>query len=194
MLRANTAVQTMARRWWMMTLVVAAGALIAVACGGGGGGGGGGASFDDPRLAEFDDGLTTPGQGHLNAGVPFNYPTIPAYGGPHAGNLLPCSVYPDEQSQERILHSMEHGAVVIFFQPDVASGDDITQIRQLGTELLREGNRIVVAPNRQLTNPIVIASWARLLPLQTFEDATIRGFVDAFENDGPENIPRGNAC
>jgi len=192
MLRANTAVQTMARRWWMMTLVVAAGALIAVACGGGGGGGG--ASFDDPRLAEFDDGLTTPGQGHLNAGVPFNYPTIPAHGGPHAGNLLPCSVYPDEQSQERILHSMEHGAVVIFFQPDVASGDDITQIRQLGTELLREGNRIVVAPNRQLTNPIVIASWARLLPLQTFEDATIRGFVDAFENDGPENIPRGNAC
>ena len=188
MIRAKTAFQGTAHRWWMMTLVVTVGALIAVACGGGG------ASFDDPRLAEFDDDFTSSGQGHLNSGARFDYPTIPAYGGPHSGNLLPCSVYSDEQSQERILHTMEHGAVIIFFQPDVAAGDDITQIRQLGTELLREGNRIIVVPNRLLTNPIVIASWARLLPLQSFEDATIRAFVDAFENDGPERIPRSNAC
>ncbi len=191
MTRTRSAIGATAQRWWLMTLVAMLGALLAIACGGGGGGGG---NFDDPRLAEFDDAFTTPEQDHLNAGVLFNYPTIPAYGGPHSSNLLPCSVYPDEQSQERIVHTMEHGAIIIFFQPDVASGDDITQIRQVGTELLRSGSRIVVAPNRNLTNPVVVASWGRLLPLASFEEAPVRAFVDAFEDDAPESFPRAQAC
>ncbi|MCZ6545915.1 MAG: DUF3105 domain-containing protein [Chloroflexi bacterium] len=162
-------------------------ALIAAACGGG-------PSFEDPRLLEFEDDLTTPGQGHLQSGVSFPYATDPPYGGPHSGNLLPCGIYQDEQPPERYLHTMEHGAIVIHYQPDVFAHEDVAALRQLGSALLQQGERIVLAPNRSMESPVVVASWGRLLPLESGEEAAIRAFVDAFEDDAPESISRSRAC
>jgi hypothetical protein len=67
-------------------------------------------------------------------------------------------------------------------------------LRQLGSELLQQGERVVVVPNRSLSSPVVIAFWGRLLPVDSGEETTIRAFVDAFENDGPEDLPRSRAC
>lgn len=175
------------RRGWVLALLLTGVALIAAACGGG-------TSFEDPRLVEFDDELTTPGQGHLQSGASFPYPTDPPYGGPHDGNLLPCRIYQDQQPPERYLHTMEHGAVVIHYQPDVFANEDVAAVRRLGSQLLESGERVIVQPNRTLSSPIVVASWGRLLPLQELEESAIRAFVAAFENDGPENIPRSRAC
>ena len=175
------------RRGWVLALLLTGIALIAAACGGG-------ASFEDPRLVEFDDQFTTPGQGHLQSGVSFPSATDPPYGRPHDGNLLPCGIYQDEQPPERYLHTMEHGAVVIHYQPDVFANEDVAALRQLGSALLQQGNRIVLAPNRSMSSPVVVASWGRLLPLESGDETAIRAFVDAFENDGPEDIPRSRAC
>ena len=175
------------RRAWVLALLLMGVALIAAACGGG-------SSFEDPRLVEFDDELTTPGQGHLQSGVSFPYPTDPPYGGPHDGNALRCAIYQDEQPPERYLHTMEHGAVVIHYQPDVFANEDVAALRRLGSELLQRGDRIVLVPNRAILSPVVVASWGRLLPLDSGDEAVIRAFVDAFENKGPEDLPRSRAC
>ena len=176
------------RRAWVLALLLTGVALFAAACGGGG------PSLEDPRLLEFDDELTTPGQGHLQSGVGFPYPTDPPYGGPHGVNLLPCGIYQDQQPPGSYLHTMEHGAVVIHYQPDVFANEDVAAVRRLGSQLLESGERVIVQPNRTLSSPIVVASWGRLLPLAELEESAIRAFVDAFEDDGPESISRSRAC
>lgn len=175
------------RRRWTLGLGMIGAAILAASCGGV-------SSFEDSRLLEFDDQFTTEGQGHLGTGVTFPYETAPPYGGPHDGNLLPCGVYQEEQVPERYVHTMEHGAVIIHYQPDVFTNEDVSALRQLGSELLQRGERVLVVPNRSLSSAVVVASWGRLLPLDSAEETTIRAFVDAFENDGPEDLPRSRAC
>lgn len=163
--------------------------LIAAACGGGGDDGGG--DFDDPRLQTFDDALTTPGQPH---NPPATFATLPPYGGPHNGNLLPCGVYDSEQDFARMVHTMEHGAVIIYYHPDLFSPDEANEVRAVALDLLRADNRIVFTPHRSIDARIAIASWGRLLFMEQFEEETLRGFVAAFEDKGPERLDRGFAC
>ena len=174
-------------RLWASLAVVMLATLVLVACASR-------PSFADPRLQVFDDDLTTAGQAHLADGQVFTYPSLPPYAGPMSGNVLPCRVYEDQQPFEPIVHAMEHGAVVLYFQPDVFSGDEAAALRLLGTDLLRRGDRFILMPNRQLRSPLVLASWGRLLELPRAEESTIEAFVDAFENDGPERIQRAAAC
>jgi len=165
-------------------LVIALGALalLVAACGGGSG------DFADPRLQQFDNGFTTSGQAHLPPGQPAPGISVPPYGGPHGSQPLRCGIYEAERPFERIVHTMEHGAVALYYQPLIVSADDVAEIRVLVSALLREGARMILAPSTQLSQPIVLASWGRLLPMDSLEEITVRGFVDAFEGDAPEEI------
>lgn len=160
--------------------------LIAAACGGGGGG-----DFDNPGLQTFDDAFTSPGQAH---NPPAAFATLPPYGGPHDGNLLPCGVYDSEQDFSRMLHTMEHGAVIIYYHPDLFTPDEANQVRAVALDLLRSGNRIVFTPHRSIDARIAVASWGRLLFMEQFDEEALRGFVAAFENDAPENLPLEFSC
>ena len=164
------------RRLGVAALLLGGVALLTAACGGGG--------FDDSRLQEFDDQLTTDGQRHL-AGAAFRYPTTPPYAGPHDGVLTRCGVYQQQQRFENTVHTMEHGAIIIWYQPGLG-GDDVATLTALGIELLEEGNRIVVSPHQQLQDPVVVASWGRLLRMDAVEEDTIRDFANTFEGDSPE--------
>ena len=160
--------------------------LIAVACGGGGGG-----EFDDERLQTPPD----LGGQHLNPGQSFDqYSSIPPTSGPHDPNLLRCGIYAEPQSLERSLHSMEHGAVLFAYHPDLLPAEPVAELQSIANELLDDGKRIVLAPNRRLQGPLAIASWGNLINLNVVEEDTIRGFVAAFEDEGPESFPRSNAC
>lgn len=163
-------------------------ALLAASCGGGG------PSFDDPRLFTFDDTLTEAGQDHLPVGVSYTYPTTPPYGGPHWVTPSQCGIYEQEQPFEPLVHSMEHGVVILYFQPDLFRTEDVAAARQLGSAILREGKRFIMTPSREIADPVVLAAWGRLLAMDTFEADTIRGFVDAFDGQGPEKSSADRSC
>jgi hypothetical protein len=159
--------------------------LIAAACGGSSGG------FDDQRLQTPPD----LGGAHLNPGQSFDqYNSIPPTSGPHDPNLLRCAIYAEPQSLERSLHSMEHGAVLMVYDPDWLAAGPVAELQTIANDLLDTGKRIVMAPSRRLQGPLALASWGNLLNLNVVEEDTIRGFVAAFEDEGPESFPRGNAC
>ena len=160
--------------------------LIAAACGGG-------PDFDDPRLQTFDNELTTPGQRHVPSDVTVNYPTAPPYGGPHVETpfLVRCGIYREQQTFEGVTHTMEHGTVIWYYHPDVVGPEEVETMRRLAGELLSDGRKLVLTPHREIQTPIALSAWGRLLGLQQYEADTIRAFVTAFQNQGPE--PRA-AC
>ena len=176
------------RLGWLALLVLGV-SLLAAACDGGR------ESFSDPRLQTFDDPSTLPEQQHLTPGTVFTaYTTIPPVSGPHDPFPLQCGIYNREQPFERALHAMEHGAIVIYYDPAATPESVQAQVDEIGGDLLRDGRRIIVMPHANIGSPIVLTAWARKLALTTVETATIRDFANAFENQAPERIARALAC
>ena len=135
------------------------------------------------------------GREHLNPGQRYNaYNSIPPTSGPHDPNPLRCGIYSNSQRNERFLHTMEHGAVVIGYQADLLSRDQLMELQILGENFLSSGKRIVMLPIESLAVPIAVASWGNLLNLREVDVGQIEEFVSTFENKGPEKFPRSNAC
>ena len=102
-----------------------------------------------------------------------NHSPSPSRHGHSGGILIP----------EQVVHNMEHGAVVIWYQP----GDDVleTEVAQLARSL---GNDCLVAGTYAAMDFDVAATvWGRVLPLTAFEAAPLVEFVDAYRGEtGPE--------
>ena len=87
-----------------------------------------------------------------------------------------------------MVHTMEHGAVVLYYQPLVVDAETVGEMRLAASQLLREGARLILTPSTRIGTPVAIASWGRLLLMDEFEEDTLRGFIEAFEGDAPEEL------
>ena len=73
-----------------------------------------------------------------------SWPSTPPASGPHEGQTLPAGAYSEPPSILRLIHSLEHGAVVIWFSPD-APQPEVERIVEFfaGSGL---GGKVIVAP------------------------------------------------
>lgn len=152
------------------------------------------AILTDPRLQLFDNDLTVPSQPHLPDGVDYPYETDPPYGGPHGATPAACGIYSEPIAATALVHSMEHGAVILYVNPDLATPDDATALDALATAFLDADRRVILTPSPTIASPIVLAAWGALLPLDAAEPDVIRAFVATFEDNAPERLPREFAC
>ena len=166
--------------------LIVTGALLAAACGGGN------PKFTDPRLQTFPD----LGRQHVNPGQPVTiYNSNPPTSGPHDPVPAQCGIYREEIPVEHLVHTMEHAGVILYYQPEVFSQDEVSALAALVTELLRDHHRLVMVPNRQIDYRIALTAWTTLLKLDQFEPDTIRAFVRAYDGRfNPEDFPKGVGC
>ncbi len=82
---------------------------------------------------------------HQEARPPLStYASIPPASGPHNEITFGAGVYSTPPPIERLLHSLEHGAAVVWYAPD-ASGAELDKIREFyGDDEV--GGRVIVAP------------------------------------------------
>jgi hypothetical protein len=84
-------------------------------------------------------------QAHVVASVNLSdYPSVPPASGPH--NQIPygAGVYETPPPIDRVIHSLEHGAAIVWYAPDV-SGPELDRIRAF-YEGETVGERVIVAP------------------------------------------------
>jgi hypothetical protein len=72
------------------------------------------------------------------------YPSIPPVSGPHAPTPFPAGVYATPPPLDRVVHSLEHASVVIWYDLGIAS-DELTRIKEF-VRTSGEGNHVIVAP------------------------------------------------
>jgi hypothetical protein len=72
------------------------------------------------------------------------YPSVPPASGPHNEVPLAAGVYSTPPSIDRVLHSLEHGGVVIWHAPG-AAGPELDELRAFYEEP-EFGSRVIVAP------------------------------------------------
>lgn len=72
-----------------------------------------------------------------------SYPSVPPASGPHNQITLGAGIYDTPPPIDRVIHSLEHGAVVVWYSPNV-EGQQLDQLREFFSG--PEGDRVIVAP------------------------------------------------
>lgn len=111
------------------------------------------------------------------------YGMLPPAGGDHHQAWLNCGVYNQPVPNENAVHSMEHGAVWVTYDPDVVSDADALTLRQS-----LPGEYIVLSPFPGLPAPVVASAWGAQVKLDGIDDERLGAFVSQFWKSpaGPE--------
>lgn len=72
-----------------------------------------------------------------------SYASVPPASGPHGQATQSAGVYDEPPAIDRVLHSLEHGAVVVWYTPR-ASGEELNRLRAFFDG--PNGARVIVAP------------------------------------------------
>ncbi len=132
----------------------------------------------------------TPGQEHVNTDV--TYDESPAVGGPHDLIWADCdgAVYDQQIRSENAVHSMEHGAVWITYNPDDISGDDLSVLRGY----VQDQAHIFLSPYADLPSPISLQSWNHQLFVNAVDDSRINDFIQTLRQNPAEYPEVGASC
>ncbi len=167
-------------------------ALVVSACGGGSSDGQVEVNIRDlPQLEVYDNEHTTEGQFHLPGNQSASYTVYPPYGEEHSPFPLTCGIYSSTPLFEMVVHAMEHGAVVLWYTPNVLSVDDIALLTDISTEHLNDNDYVIQAPYGGLGVPLMLVSWGVRLPLGSVDEDIIDQFFDEFHDDAPEPLAAG---
>ncbi len=143
--------------------------------------------FGDPGRGHFD--------GDLNYEdiVPIAFIDIPP-GGAHNAVWQNCGIYDEPIRTENAIHSMEHGAVWITYQPDLPE-DQVEMLRDVTRQARRNRGEamVLLSPHEGLEDPIVLSAWRVQLRTDNASDERITDFVQAYQR-GPFTPEPGATC
>ena len=131
-------------------------------------------------------GVTAPsneGRSHVASGQSVAYATATPTSGSHSAGAPRCGVLSQQLPPELAVHALEHGSVVIWYQPGL-DRDDVGELRAI---VNRFDDRVILSPNGQLEQPIVATAWNRLKAYET-SDLEIEEFIETYRGRGPENV------
>lgn len=134
---------------------------------------------------ELDDPADDLGRNHVESAV--DYQQSPPAGGDHHPAWLNCGIYEEPVPNHHAVHSLEHGAVWLTYQPDLAEGE-VKQLRDLASQEF-----VILSPNEGQEYPIMATAWGRQLGVQKGNDTRIQQFIRDWRQ-GPQTPEPGAAC
>lgn len=131
--------------------------------------------------------ISDQGTTHIKEGEthpPYN--SNPPTSGWHYDNPIEWGVYKNELVQERLVHNLEHGGVVIQYKPTLAPAI-IAKLEELKKSKFE--CKLVVAPFDKLDKNIAITSWRRMYKSDNFDEPTVKKFIEQYHDRAPESVP-----
>ncbi|BAH55791.1 MULTISPECIES: DUF3105 domain-containing protein [Rhodococcus] len=150
-------------------------------------------SADNPDPATDIAGVTeieyTAGS-HIQAPQRVAYDQSPPVGGAHDQYWATCTgiVYPEPIRTENAVHSLEHGAVWVAYNPDRLGADDVTAL----AAKIDGRPYTLMSPYPGLDAAIALQSWGHQLKLDGADDRRITQFVTALSQN-PNTYPEAGA-
>ncbi|QBJ96342.1 DUF3105 domain-containing protein [Rhodococcus sp. ABRD24] len=133
-----------------------------------------------------------PAGNHVQAPQQVAYDKTPPFGGAHDQYWATCTgvVYPEPIRSENAVHSLEHGAVWLTYNPDRISSDDIGA---LAAKVDGEPYSLM-SPYPDLDTTISLQSWGRQLKLDDARDERIGQFITALRQNPNTHPEAGASC
>ena len=118
------------------------------------------------------------------------YSETPPTGGNHAPVWAACNgkVYDKPVPNEQAVHSLEHGAIWITYQPSVGAA----QIGVLSKKI-QAHTYAFMSPLPEQKTPIVLSAWGNQLSVQDADDSRIDQFIKQF-SQGQQTPEPGASC
>ncbi len=157
---------------WLRIAIAAGGLLVVVtACG------------NDSETAKTSDSTAARApstsfvvEGGVHVDGPVVYAQTPPAGGDHNPVWQNCGAYTQPVPNETAVHSMEHGAVWITFQPAL----DSAQVKTLAGYTTNQ-THVLVSPFEGLPAPIVASAWGAQARFEAADDAGIAAFIQQYQ-------------
>ncbi|QGQ19731.1 DUF3105 domain-containing protein [Cellulomonas sp. JZ18] len=123
---------------------------------------------------------------HVEGSV--DYAQNPPAGGAHNAVWQNCGVYDAPVVDEHAVHSLEHGAVWLTYDPDLPA-DQVALLEQHAAD----ESYVLVSPYEGLPSPVVATAWGHQLQLPSADDERIDVFVRKYLLN-PELPEAGALC
>jgi hypothetical protein len=128
------------------------------------------------------DGVETFENASLHVETTVDYPQTPPAGGDHNPTWLNCGVYTEPVPNENAVHSLEHGALWVTYDPDLPTAE---------LDALKEvlpSTYVILSPFEGLPSPIVVSGWNSQLQVESADDERVAAFFEEYwkSNDVPE--------
>ncbi|WP_104116057.1 DUF3105 domain-containing protein [Arthrobacter sp. B1805] len=123
---------------------------------------------------------------HVEA--PVQYEQSPPVGGDHNPVWTNCGVYTEPIPNENSVHSMEHGAVWVTYNPDIGQAE----IDKL-TDLVGSRSYVLLSPFPGLDSPVAASAWGLQLKVDSADDERLTTFLDKYIQ-GEQTREPGAAC
>ena len=126
---------------------------------------------------------------------PNPYSSVPATSGPHwdPSGIANWGVYETPQPESQLVHNLEHGGIVIWYDPGSVDQEEIDALSELVQRQNAQGvggrYKWILSPwgeSVPLPSPIVASSWNWLLELEEADIGAIEAFAGEHYGIAPE--------
>lgn len=133
-------------------------------------------------------------QSHANCGTT-PYSSLPAASGPHwdPSGVANWGVYTTPQPETQLIHNLEHGGIVIWYDPERLDDEAIGTLEDYVDRQTASGisgrYKFILSPwggSDPLPAPVVATAWRYLLELETADIGAIDEFARARYGRSPE--------
>ncbi|HEX2883669.1 MAG TPA: DUF3105 domain-containing protein [Candidatus Limnocylindria bacterium] len=154
-----------------------------------------GTTQPDDGTTHITDGATCRSD-PASCGVEGNpYSSTPGTSGPHWNNPANWGVYATPQNESQVIHNLEHGGIIIWYDPEALDAAQVDELAQYVTRQVSAGIsgrfKFMLSPwdgADPLDAPIVVTAWRNLLEL----DQVDLGAIDEFAREHYGRSPEPN--
>lgn len=123
------------------------------------------------------------------------YSSLPATSGPHwdPSGIANWGVYSTPQNETQLIHNLEHGGIVIWYDPERLETEGIDALTQYVNAQTSSGisgrYKFILTPwggDEELPTPIAVTAWRYLLELEEADAGAINDFARAHYGRAPE--------
>jgi len=146
---------------------------------------------DEDRLADVET-VAVESRQHVGSDTDVDFAGSPPAGGPHYDGTVTAGFYESSVSLGELVHTLEHGAVVDYYDPSAPTDRVRDSLRLWASEHTDPWASFVAVPTPvdDPDHPHVLAAWGRLLRLAEYDAEAVRAFCAEFIGRGPENPVR----
>ena len=138
----------------------------------------------------------TQGNAHIPQGSasPIEYNTTPPTSGPHYPGLAPWDIYEEPVRYEQVVHNMEDGGVIVYYQCEDGCPDLREQLAEVVQPFISAGRHVLMMPNdptwtafgsqaahKDMESRIALTAWQRLDKFDEFDAQRVRAFIERYE-------------